>query len=86
MGSCGLYKTEGGEVGEVVRSQDKVTVRVVVAATGKDLQTRVLSSRVPKCPGTKFWTTGAWGWTLIDKVTAGQINQYATAVSKQQVK
>lgn len=85
-GTCGLYKTEAGEVGEVVRYQDKVTVRVVVAATGKVLQKKVLTSATPKCPGAKFWTTGAWGWKLKNPVTPEQINKYATAVSKQQVK
>ncbi len=85
VGSCGLYKTEDGEVGEVVRYQDKVTFRVVVAETGKDLQTKVISSPAPKCPGTKFWTTGAWGWKLMGKVTDEQTNQYVAAVLKQQV-
>jgi hypothetical protein len=85
VGSCGLFKTEDGEVGEVVRSQDKVTFRVVVAETGKTLQTKVLSSPAPKCPGTKFWTTGNWGWTLTNPVSVEQIDKYAMAVSKQKV-
>jgi hypothetical protein len=86
VGSCGLYKTEDGEVGEVVRYQDRLSIRVIVATTGKSLQTKILSGPVPTCPGTKSWTSGSWGWTLKDKVTAQQIDEYARTVSKQPVK
>jgi len=85
-GSCGPYKTEAGEVGEVIRYRETMTIRVVVAATGKVLQKKALTSATPKCPGAKFWTTGTWGWTLKNPVTADQISTYITAVSKQQVK
>jgi hypothetical protein len=86
IGSCGFYTTEDGKVGEIIRYQDGVSVRVVRADTGKTLQTKVLLGSVPKCPGAKLWVTGNWGWTLTDKVTPGQIDEYATAVSKQPVK
>jgi hypothetical protein len=33
-----------------------MTIRVVVAATGKVLQKKALTSATPKCLGAKFWT------------------------------
>jgi len=84
VGSCGSYKNEAGEVGEVLRYKDSVTVRVVVAETGKTLQKKVLANPAPKCPK-NFTVTGNFEWRIIDEVTAEQVNEYATAVSTQQV-
>lgn len=84
VGSCGTYKNEAGEVAEVFRYKDSVTVRVVVAATGKALQRKVLANAAPKCLK-DFWVSGTDGWQIIDEVTAEQVNEYATAVSTQKV-
>ena len=87
IGSCGLYKTKDGEVGEVLRSRDKVTFRVVVAETGETLQTKVVSAPAPRCPNKLWaWTPADRGWTLTNPVSVEQIDKYATAVSKQEVK
>jgi hypothetical protein len=85
VGSCGTYTSEGGIVGEVVRRQEVMTVRVIVAATGKELQKRVIKSAAAKCPRTL--TVAIMGeWAVWNEVTPAQINDYARAVSKQKVK
>jgi hypothetical protein len=83
--SCGLYKTEDGQIGKVVRYQDKVTVRVVVAQTGKVLQKKVMTHPIPKCPKTITYTLVPT-WEVTNEVTNEQIDAYATGVSKQAVK
>ena len=84
VGSCGLYKNESGEVGELLRYDDMAAVRVVIAETGETLQSEVLTNPAPKCPK---MATIDWGiWELRDRVTDAQITDYATAVSKQTVK
>jgi hypothetical protein len=83
--SCGLYKTQDGVVGKVVRYQDRVTIRVVVAATGKVLQKKVLTHPIPKCPKTITYSLIPT-WEVTNEVTNEQIDDYATNVSKQPVK
>jgi hypothetical protein len=83
-GSCGLYKTEAGAVGEVVRHRETMTLRVVVAATGKLLQKRVLTSVIPKCPKKVSLPVGQW--YVESTVTDEQVNDYVTKVSRQPVK
>lgn len=81
VASCGTYKTEAGEVGEVVRYQDTMTLRVIVAQTGKALQEKVLKNPAPKCPKSLVVPKG-FEWNLKNPVTAEQVNTYATAVSE----
>ena len=85
VGSCGTYKSEGGIVGEVVRRQEVMTVRAIVAATGKELQKKVITSAAAKCP--KTLTVAIMGeWAVWNEVTPAQVDKYATTVSKQPVK
>jgi hypothetical protein len=78
--SCGLYKS-GGELYEVIRKEDRATLRVIEAATGRTLQKEVLTNAAPKCPK-KFMTTPG-DYVLEKPVTDAQVNRYATSVSKQ---
>jgi hypothetical protein len=89
--SCGRgWKRTDGVTGELLTWQYRSKIRVVVAATGKTLQSKVLFGSVPPC--------GGEGASLLDldvdppwkkygmAVTAAQVNKYATAVSTQKVK
>lgn len=91
VGSCGRNWTRKGDgmTGELLLQRYRMKVRVVLARTGKTLQTEALFGSVPTCGG-KF--------SLLDlsvkppwkgygsKVTRAQINTYATVVSNQPVK
>jgi len=92
VASCGgNWKRESdGVVGELLKYQYRSKIRVVVAKTGKTLQTKTLYGTVPPCGG-----GGASSLDLDVKppwkkygyeVTAAQVSKYATTVSKQAVK
>lgn len=50
VGSCGTYKrASDGRVGQVIRYRESITVRVVVALTGKTLQSKTFYGNVPAC-------------------------------------
>jgi hypothetical protein len=82
VGSCGLY-TSGGKVHEVTRDEARATIRVVEAATGATLQTKVLKNAAPKCPKTFTSTPGYW--VLVDPVTDEEVDTYAATVTTQPV-
>ena len=86
MGSCGRNwkRQSDGVVGELLKYQYRSKVRVVVAQTGKTLQSKTLYGTVPPCGG-----GGASSLDLDVKppwkkygleVTAAQVNKYATTV------
>ena len=91
VGSCGRHwkRQSDGVVGELVKQRYKMKIRVVVARTGKTLQTKTLYGSTPTCGG-KFSSLDLsvkppWkGYG--SEITVAQINKYATAVSKQAVK
>jgi hypothetical protein len=86
-GSCGIYTMVKGVSGELLRRRDALKVRVVVARTGKTLQTTTLVGPKTKCPASTGMVVGAkppWAF-LGDNVTADQIDKYAEKVSKQPV-
>ncbi len=85
VGSCGSYKSEGGVVGEVVPYQETMTLRVIVVATGKALQKKVIKNPVAKCPKTVALNL-IGEWAVRNPVTPKQVNAYAMTVSKQAVK
>ena len=85
VGSCGRYKRAGdGRVGQVIRDKESITVRVVVALTGKTLQSRTFYGNVPACskslpdPG----TNPPWRISGNDPANS-TINTFAVAVSTQ---
>jgi hypothetical protein len=85
--SCGTYTRDDGVTGEVIRYKDANVVRILVASTGKLLQSKTFYGTVADCP-TNFvdvddppWS--AWG-PPPDNDAA--FNAYATAVSTQAVK
>ena len=86
-GSCGTYTMVEGVTGELLRLRDAVKVRVVVAQTGKTLQTTTLVGPKTKCPASTGMVVGAappWSF-LGDNVSLDQIDEYAAKVSKQPV-
>lgn len=91
VGSCGRHwKRTDGVVGELLRYRYKSKIRVVVAETGKTLQSKTLLGSVPICGGGKYSSLDLdvkppWKKYGL-AVTAKQVNKYATAVSTQKVK
>lgn len=81
-----MFKSTSGAVDKMIRYQSSVTLRVVVAETGKVLQKKVITQPAPKCK--KIYTIGSFDgpWWDVAEVPAKKINDYATAVSKQNVK
>ncbi len=93
VGSCGrTWKRTDGVVGELVRYRYKSTLRVVVASTGKTLQSKVLLGSIPPCGGSasKYSSLDLSvkpPWKIFGfEVTDSQVSKYATAVSTQAVK
>lgn len=87
VGSCGMYQdTVTGQVGEVILYKYARTVQVVVALTGKVLQTQVFYGSVPSC---ETWEGGGGDppWRNYgERVDLAAINTYATSVATQAVK
>lgn len=88
VSSCGNYKRDSdGKVGAVITYKYGETVRVVVAATGKVLQSTTIYGSSPSC-AKSFPDPGAsppWRVYGSDPSDA-TINKYATTVSTQKVK
>jgi hypothetical protein len=85
--SCGTYKNSDGVRGELSQVKVKQPIRVVIATTGKTLQTKTLYGPVDGCPSTAYVPNAAPPWLILgDSPTPEQINSYATAVSRQIVK
>jgi hypothetical protein len=93
-GSCGRWKRQSdGVVGELIKTRHTSTIRVVVARTGKTLQSQILYGSVAPCGDAPEdqWSIPDMNddppWHLFGiRVTNAQVNTYATAVSKQAVK
>jgi hypothetical protein len=88
VGSCGTYTSDHGVTGKVITLKAKQAIRVVVARTGKTLQSRTLYGPAPSCAKVYSISLGAPPpWPITGRsVTFAQINKYATAVSKQSTK
>jgi hypothetical protein len=89
VSTCGTYKAaESGKVGQLIRYKQRIIVKVIVAQTGKVLQTKTLYGTTPSCSKN---VSIPWGqsppWKIYGKdVSDSAINNYAVAVSTQQVK
>ena len=74
--------------GQVIRQKAMLAIRVVVAKTGKTLQSKTLYGPAASC--SKVYTISLFAsppWYFAGRsVTAAQINTYATTVSKQPMK
>jgi hypothetical protein len=87
--SCGTYTRDSdGVVGQVLRFKENVTVRVVVASTGKTLQSKTFSGDVPSCADTiTNWVGEDPPWNIYGSSPEDSaINTWVTAVSIQKVK
>lgn len=82
--SCGTYRGSDGATGEMLRTQDSVTVRIVVVSTGREVGRTTLID-VPECPD-KVIVTGSPPWTKegavgIDKILPF-LTEYATGAPR----
>jgi YVTN family beta-propeller protein len=63
--SCGSYtRTSDGTVGEVIRYKQTMTVQVIVAATGKNLETNVFYGSIPDCANTVSLPISGPPWAI----------------------
>lgn len=88
VSSCGNYKRDSdGKVGAVVRYKYSETIRVVVAQTGKALQSTTAYGTIPSC-AKSFPDPGANPpWRVYgNDVESSKINNYVKSVSTQKVK
>ena len=89
--SCGTYARQSdGAVGEILRYRNFDVVRVVVARTGKTLQSRTFYGDTPTCAASMSGVENPdsnppWRISGTDPDT-GAINAYAVSVSTQKVK
>ncbi len=86
-GSCGSYTIADGVKGELLRLREVLKVRVVIARTGKTLQSTLLLGPKTRCPASTGVFLGvAPPWTFLgENVTKEQIREYAAKVSTQPV-
>ena len=91
LSSCGNYTRADGVVGEVIPYRDFITVKVIVARTGKLLQSKTFWGKAPTCsnqvqlPATEKPPWKIYGEAM-DTQSGGPVDLYATAVSTQKVK
>ena len=87
VGSCGRYKrVTDGKVGQVNRFRYAQVVHVVVASTGKTLQSKTLYGKPPACGRKVALTSAPPPWRIYGgDVTDGAVNTYAAATSRQKV-
>jgi hypothetical protein len=86
-GACSAtYRRESdGATGKVVRYAYYQTIRVLVASTGKTLQSKTLSGSTPKCSAkVSIPATGPAPWKIYGaEVADSAVNAYAVSVSTQ---
>jgi hypothetical protein len=88
VGRCGTYKRQSdGKVGDVYRYRYTQIVRVVVARTGKTLQSKTYYGSIPPCTASLVAFGAEPPWVILgdDVAATAAINKYATAVSTQKV-
>ena len=85
VGTCGTYKrVNGGKVGQVNRFRYAQVVHVVVASTGKTLQSKTLYGKPPACGRKVALTSAPPPWRIYGgDVPDGAVNTYAAATSRQ---
>jgi hypothetical protein len=90
IGGCPYtYKRTDGKVGTIIRYKQTITVRVLVASTGKTLQSKTFTGSSPGCADsiTTDDLRDNPPWHLIGAAPADStINGYATTVSTQKAK
>ena len=88
VGTCGTYKrVTDGKVGQVNRFRYAQVVHVVVASTGKTLQSKTLYGKPPACGRKVALTSAPPPWRIYGgDVPDGAVNTYAAATSRQRVR
>jgi hypothetical protein len=76
--SCGNYTRSDGVSGELRRTSYDVSVRIVVAATGEELEGTTLAGPFPDCP-VESTVQGDPPWTMQGAAGLDQVLQYVTA-------
>jgi hypothetical protein len=84
VGSCGYYsRRSDGKNGQVIRYRNAEVVRVVVARTGKTVQSKTVYGSTPTCSDTLDDPGGSPPWRIYgDDVDDTAINKFATTVSR----
>ena len=84
-GSCGTYqRASDGKIGQVIKYRHTLTISVIVASTGKRLQTKVLYGPIPNCDQSETVTSANPPWPIYGSlVSADAVNSYAEAVARQ---
>lgn len=87
VASCGSYTRDSdGAVGDVTLNKWIIVVRVVVASTGKTLQSQTFSGSIPTCD-LAYAVSGDPPWDIYGSFPdTSTINTYLTSVSTQAVK
>jgi hypothetical protein len=75
--SCGNYTRSDGVSGELRRTSYDVSVRIVVAATGEELEGTTLAGPFPDCP-VESTVQGDPPWTMQGAVGLDQVLQFIT--------
>jgi hypothetical protein len=85
VGSCGRYRrVSDGKVGQVIRYREAQAVQVVVARTGRTLQSMTFYGSTPVCAHKVSLTSDPPPWKIYGgSVSEVAINRYAAATSRQ---
>ena len=88
VGSCGSYTRPGTRtVGQVIRYREAITVRVIIAKTGKVLQSKSFYGSTPTCADQITDPGGAPPWRIYGSdPDDAAIAKYEGAISTQKVK
>lgn len=76
--SCGIYTRSDGVSGELRRTSYDVSVRIVVATTGEELEGTTLAGPFPDCP-VESTVQGDPPWTMQGAAGLDQVLQYVAA-------
>jgi hypothetical protein len=79
-GSCGWYK-KAGVTGEVILYKDNVTVRAIVARTGKVLSSKTFVGFVPTCDTSKIQNESP-PWEIHGAPNSSDITAYELSLSE----
>lgn len=88
VGTCGTYKrVNDGKLGQVNRFRYAQVVHVVVASTGKTLQSKTVYAKPPACGRKVALTSAPPPWRIYGgEVPDGAVNTYAAATSRQKAR
>jgi hypothetical protein len=75
--SCGTYTRDDGVTGELRRTSYDVSIRIVVAADGREIAQSTLTGPFPDCPS-QTTVAGNPPWTMQGRAGIEEVVQYVT--------